>query len=163
MAKPMPFPVHLYKEDCVKSLNLSAGAYFRLIIEKYWDDGKPLPQTDWGFTRTINADPKTWRIHKAKVLAALAIMLPKFNEYRESRLRTTRKQQLHAVKLRVKLKDKRQSKTTHFSDVNSNPSIGVKTIPSSPNPFNVGMHDPIARKQALKSTKDKPQTTFTDD
>lgn len=164
MAKKMfSFPLDLYEDDAVTSLNLCQSALFRLLIEYYWKTGREVPNNSYAIGRLCNADYRTMKRYGKRVIEVVAIMMPKFVEARELKKRNRTTFQNNAVNIRAKLKIKRQANKVVFVDEELQHD---QITPVSPvlgaNWLNEGMFDKNERAAAVKAKKNYDGKTFTD-
>lgn len=162
MVKPLLFPIEIYNDPIVKSLNLCQAGLYRLLIEKYWKTGIPLPTSDYGLQRLANADKRTYVKYAKKVKEALLITMPLFVEARTVRQKNRKTFQLNAHNMRSRVRSKNQDKDTVFSD---DEDMHVEIIPvlSPREKWNPGAMDYTAAKKAKASNETGDSKLFTDD
>lgn len=162
--KPLKFPLELYDHPLIRSLNLCQAGLFRLLIESYWKSGIELPKSDYALIRLSNADYRTYKKYKHKVIEALNLTMPAFIEARTKQYSNRITFQKSADKARAIRRIKGQEHNTTFSDEVST-HVEIIPIPSSPEKsrFHTGTYDHVARKQAIESNKSGKEGWMSDD
>lgn len=159
--KPLKFPLELYDHPSIRSLNLCQSGLFRILIEKYWISGIPLPKNDYALIRLSNADYRTYKKYKHKVIEALNITMPAFIEARSIQSHNRITQQKNAYNMVAKRINKGNGNKKIFSDKVDTYSENT-AIPSPRKNWNEGRFDHVEREKALKNTDKDAGFIFSD-